>query len=53
MIDLILATALTCSESQDLISNVTKAQIEHKEDIIKTIKTNTQSGCYEGSEHNS
>ena len=53
MIEILLATALTCSESQDLISNVTKAQIEHKEDIIKTIKINTEPGCYEGSEHNS
>ena len=53
MIELILATALTCSEAQDLIIDVTEAKIEYKEDIIKTIKTNTQSGCYEGSEHNS
>ena len=53
MIDLILATALTCSESQDLILDVKKAQTEYKEDIIKTIKTNTEPGCYEGSELNS
>ena len=53
MIDLILATALTCSESQDLILDVQKAQVEYKEDIIKTIKTNTEPECYEGSERNS
>ena len=53
MIDLILATALTCSESQDLILDVQKAKTEYKEDIIKTIKTNTEPGCYEGSELNS
>mgnify|MGYP003127855967 CR=1 FL=1 len=53
MIELILATALSCSESQNLISSVMKAQTEHKEDIIKTIKTNTEPGCYEGSERNS
>ena len=53
MIELLLATALTCSESQDLILDVQKAQTEYKEDIIETIKTNTQPGCYEGSERNS
>ena len=31
MIDLILATALTCSESQDLILDVQKAKTEYKD----------------------
>ena len=53
MIDLILSTALTCSESQDLILDVQKAKTEYKEDIIKTIKLNTEPECYEGSERNS
>ena len=53
MIELILATALTCSEAQDLILDVQKAQVEYKEDIIKTIKTNTEPECYEGSARNS
>ena len=53
MIDLILATALTCSESQDLILDVQNAKKEYKEDIIKTIKLNTEPECYEGSELNS
>ena len=53
LIDLILATALTCSESQDLILDVQKAKTEYKEDIIKTIKLNTEPECYEGSERNS
>ena len=53
MIDLILATALTCSESQDLILDVQKAKTEYKEDIIKTIKLNTEPECYEGSKRNS
>ena len=35
MIELILATALTCSEAQDLIVDVQKSRIEYKEDIIK------------------
>ena len=53
MIELILATALTCSESQYLIVDLQKAKTEYKEDIIKTIKINTEPGCYEGSERNS
>ena len=67
MIELLLATALTCSESQDLILDVKKAQTEYKEDsinqyqtleaykvdLIETIKTNTEPGCYEGAELNS
>ena len=48
MIELLLTTILTCSEAQDLISDVQKAQVEYKEDIIKTIKTNTEPECYEG-----
>ena len=53
MIEIILATALTCSEAQDLIVDVQKSQIEYKEDIIQTIKLNTEPGCYERPEHNS
>ena len=53
IIPLIFATALTCSEAQDLILDVKEAQVDFKEDIIKTIKVNTEPGCYEGSEHNS
>ena len=54
MIELLLATTLfTCSEAQDLILDVKEAQVDFKEDIIKTIKVNTEPGCYEGSEHNS
>ena len=53
IIPLIFATALTCSEAQDLILGVRKSQTEYKEDIIQTIKLNTEPGCYEGSERNS
>ena len=54
MIELLLATTLfTCSEAQDLILGVRKSQTEYKEDIIQTIKTNTEPECYEGSERNS
>ena len=53
MIELILATALTCSEAQDLIVDLNKSRMEFKDDLIETIKVNTEPGCYEGSELNS
>ncbi len=53
MIELLLTTALTCSEAQEVIDSVNKSRVEEKIDLIEVIKTNTESGCYEGSEHNS
>ena len=53
MIELLLATALTCSESQELIDNLEAGQMAYREEIIDTVKLNTEPGCYEGSEHNS
>ncbi len=53
MIELILATAITCSEAQDLIVSVQKSRVEFKDDLIEVIKTNTAPECYEGSELNS
>jgi hypothetical protein len=55
MIEFLLATILTCSESEELIRGVENWSIQahHKEEVIKTIKENTEKGCYEGSEYNS
>ena len=53
MIDLLLASALSCSDSQHLIESLNKSRMEEKADLIEVIKTNTEPGCYEGSEHNS
>ena len=53
MIELLLATALSCSDSQDLIENLNKSRMEEKADLIEVIKTNTEPGCYEGAERNS
>ena len=35
------------------VQELEKEKIEFKEDIIQTIKNNTEAGCYEGSERNS
>ena len=55
MIELLLATALDCEGSQELIEKIMKSQQStlHKHELIEVIKTNTELGCYEGSERNS
>jgi len=55
MIELLLATAFTCHESQELIDGINQyaTREAYKEELIETIKVNTEPGCYEGSEHNS
>ena len=56
MIELLLATAITCSESQKIVKNIMENSAEsvlYKHELIEVIKTNTEPGCYEGSEHNS
>ena len=55
MIELLLATALTCSESKELVEDIMGSQqsVIDKHELIEVIKVNTKSGCYEGSELNS
>ena len=53
MIEFLLATVIGCSKAEDLILKVQQSRVEHQESIIEVIKSNTEPGCYEGSEHNS
>ena len=55
MIELLLATALDGEGSQEVVEKIMKSQqsTTHKHELIEVIKTNTEPGCYEGSEHNS
>ena len=55
MMDLILATILSCSESKELVEDIMGSQqsVMDKHELIEVIKVNTKSGCYEGSELNS
>ena len=55
MIGILLATALDCEGSQELVEKIMKSQqsTTHKHELIEVIKTTTAPGCYEGSEHNS
>tara|TARA_B100000287_G_scaffold87459_1_gene80108 strand:+ start:494 stop:655 length:162 start_codon:yes stop_codon:yes gene_type:complete len=52
MIEILLATALTCSEAKELIDKVSVSQGVDRDAIIEVIKINTEPECYEGSESN-
>ena len=53
MIDLLLASALACADSKELVQNIMESgqSTIDKHELIEVIKTNTEVGCYEGSEH--
>ena len=55
MIEILLATALDCEGSQELIEKIMKSQEStiDKHELIEVIKLNTEPGCYERSERNS
>ena len=55
MIEFLLASALDCEGSQELVEKIMKSQQSTigKHELIEVIKTNTEPGCYEGSERNS
>ena len=55
MIEILLATVLSCSESKELVEGIMESNeaVIHKHELIEMIKTNTKAGCYEGSERNS
>ena len=44
MIDLILATALSCSESKEVVQNIMESgdSVLEKHELIEVIKTNTK-----------
>ena len=53
MIDLLLASALACADSKELVQNIMESgqSTIDKHELIEVIKTNTEVGCYEGAEH--
>ncbi len=57
MIEILLATALSCEGSEEIIQNIMKSgdSVLYKHELIEVIKKNTKPGCYadEGSESNS
>ena len=55
MVEFLLATALDCEGSQELIEKIMKSQEStiDKHELIEVIKLNTEPGCYDRSERNS
>ena len=53
IIEILLATVLSCSESKELVEYIMESgeSTLDKHELIEVIKTNTEPGCYEGSEH--
>ena len=52
MLELVVATLMSCNEAQDLIDNVNKTRVEHKQELIEVIKSNSESQCFPGGELN-
>tara|TARA_R100000008_G_scaffold1846_1_gene1490 strand:- start:305 stop:472 length:168 start_codon:yes stop_codon:yes gene_type:complete len=52
MVSFLLATALNCEDSQKLVEKImgSKQSTLEKHELIEVLKTNTELGCYEGSE---
>ena len=55
MMELLIAAAFACEDSKEVVESIMKSQVPtiEKHELIEVIKTNTQPGCYEGSESNS
>ena len=52
MLELVVATLMSCNEAQDLIDNVNKTRVEHKQELIEVIKSNSESQCFSGGKLN-
>ena len=52
ILELVVATIMSCNEAQDLIDNVNKTRVEHKQELIEVIKSNSESQCFSGGELN-
>ena len=53
MIELLVAAALSCGESKELLDNVKRSRVAYKDELIETIKVNTEPECDERPELNS
>ena len=52
MLELVVATLMSCNEAQDLIDNVNKTRVEYKQELIEVIKSNSKPQCFSGGELN-
>jgi len=47
------SSLLDCEGSQQIIENIQKSRAKYQEELIKVIKENTETQCYERSESDS
>jgi len=50
MVPFLLATALSCAESQKIIDNINGSRAEDKVELVQVIKTNTEKGCWDAND---
>ena len=50
MVPFLLATALSCEESQKIIDNINDSRVEDKTELIQDIKTNSEKGCWDAND---
>ena len=50
MIPFLLATALSCEESQKIIDNINDSRVEDKIELIQVVKTNSEKGCWDAND---
>ena len=52
MLELVVATLMSCGEAQDLIDTVNKSRVEYKQELVEVIKSNSKPQCFSGGELN-
>ena len=53
MLEILLAASLSCGDAKELIGGLKRMPPDMKKELTEVIKSNTEAGCYERSEHNS
>ena len=50
MIPILLATALSCEDAQDIIDNINKSRVSDKEELVEVIKINSKQECWDAND---
>tara|TARA_B100000686_G_scaffold349900_1_gene444376 strand:+ start:3652 stop:3804 length:153 start_codon:yes stop_codon:yes gene_type:complete len=50
MIPILLATALSCEDAQDIIDNINKSKVSEKAELVEVIKINSPKECWDAND---
>ena len=50
MIPILLATALSCEDAQDIIDNINKSRVSDKSELVEIIKVNSKQECWDAND---